>query len=249
MYQLIGLKGNQPNQLLVKNLGVKNKKIAIPVIILLVISVALCLCLGSILSNSQTHQKEHKSNTQPKSIVYGKEPAIEIALPFAQTYAQEYNRTLTTTKATLRETDRPYWFIEIGLETVENPESKYHLKTSGYEVTVWADTGEIYHQCAIPPYSEQDFKISLEKAIEIAYPLTQVYAQNNNRTIATTVTGWAGYVDSRPCWQIDISFETMNGDAKALHLVRGHPYGNQAYAVSIWGDTGKVLSQNVQGYY
>lgn len=226
-----------------KNLGVKNKKIAIPIIILLVISVALCLGLGSILSNSQT------SNTQPKSIVYGKETAIEIALPFAQAYAQEYNRTLTTTKATLRETDRPYWFIEIGLETVENPESKYHLKTPGYEVTVWADTGEIYHQCVIPPYSEQDFKISLEKAIEIAYPITQVYAQNNNRTIATTVTGWAGYVDSRPCWQIDINFETMSGDEKALHLVHGHPYGIQAYAVTIWGDTGEVRSQNEQGYY
>jgi len=222
---LIGLKGDLPNHLLVENLGVKSKKIVISAILLLAISVALCVGLGSTLSNSQA------SNTPPISVVYGEEEAVKIALPLVQAYAQENNRTLTTTKTILRETDRPYWFIEIELKTAENPDFKYHLQTTSYEVAVWVDTGEIRHHGSIwidthgllwlnnsptASYCEDDFKISLDKAIEIAYLFAQTYAQENNRTL-TTVDSYAGYADSRPTYSIDIRFEAIKDEDVDLY--------------------------------
>jgi len=206
-------------------MGAKSKKIVIPVILFSVIIVALCLVLGL-------------ANMQPNGPISTEERAVEIALPIVQTYAQENNRTITTTKTTLRESARPYWLVEIGLKDVENPNGIYHLRTTSYEVTMWADTGEIYHHGSIwaeLPYNEEKFKIPIDIAIEIAYPFAQKYAQENNLTITTT-NSWTGEEYSRPAWMIDIQFDNIN-------------QGFYSYCIFIWGDTGEIRWHREQGWY
>jgi hypothetical protein len=81
-------------------------------------------------------------------------------------------------------------------------------------------------------------------AIDLALPIAQAYAQENNRTI-TTVNSNIFYVDSRPTWQIDIHFEPIHTHEKAI---QGHPYGIYAYCVAIWGDTGEIRHHNEQSH-
>jgi antitoxin component of RelBE/YafQ-DinJ toxin-antitoxin module len=175
-----------------------------------------------------------------------KEEANEIALPLAQTYAQKNNYTISTITTTLRETTKPYWLIETEFEPTKIAQYAINNETItisyAYEVTVWADTGKIYHHSSItinpltnaPNLSKENVKITVDEAIEIALPLAQTYAQKNNRTITTihSTCNLDSYLDSRPWWQITIGFED------------GERIGSQmwvaGYTVRIWGDTGEI---------
>jgi len=126
-----------------KKLGVHDKKI-FPIMLLsivLIIVVCIIVVMGSTIGNSQ------ESNIQSNDPVSAEKKVIEIALPLAQEYIQRPDQhkdySIVTTKATLEETDRPYWFVEITFK-VERDECRC-APAKGYEVVVWADTGEIYH--------------------------------------------------------------------------------------------------------
>jgi len=245
----------------------KNKRILILAILLTVVITTICLFLGSIFSIQS-------SNTQPNGPVSTDEQAIKIAIPLAKTCAKEKNYTITTPKATFRESTRPYWVVEIEFKTIENKDQQspsiliFDLNQQSsifnatkdenyqnpsylytYEVTIWADTGEIYHHGIMTFRTLHDdlndveeFGISVDQAFELALPFVQVYAQENNRTITTNVCIYAGYVNSRPTWIIEMNFETINDKQK--HDVQYYIYG---YAVLIWGDTGEIRDHGVQG--
>jgi hypothetical protein len=216
----------------------KNKKIFIPIILVSVIIVALCLVLNS-------------ANTQSKGPVSTEDQAVKIALPLAKTCAKENNLAITTTKATLIESINPYWLVEFELKTDEYTDPA--IKRYAYEVAVWADTGKIYHhgptQVAIAPKapkdsSEENVKITLDKAIEIALPLAQAYAQENNRTITTIISSC--YLNARSSWDFDIIFETIKSDKIDSS---GGQYWIIGYQVSVWADTGEIQRHNVIGIH
>ncbi|MCL2135666.1 MAG: hypothetical protein FWH37_09030 [Candidatus Bathyarchaeota archaeon] len=226
-------------------MSVNGKKIFITaMLIFVVLVIAVCIVVGSTMGNSQD------SNTQPISPVSTENQAIEIALPLAQTYAQENNFAITATKATFIEATNSYWFVEVEFKIMEYTHSK--IERVGYEVAVWADTGKIYHQgfmqigidTQVPDgSSEENVKITLDKAIEIALPLAQVYAQENNRTPTTLSSNC--YFDARPCWDIIVNFEVMEKET-------GEPFSEQygvcGYYICIWADTGEIQSYSVLNF-
>jgi hypothetical protein len=223
-------------------LGVTGKKILIPVILISVILiVAVCIFGGSTIGNNQG------SNTRPNGFVSTENQAVEIALPLAQAYAQEYNLAITTTKATFIESNNPYWFVEIEFQVKEWEHSR--IEKAAYEIAVWADTGKIYHHGSMQVIvgseaqngsSEENVKITLDKAVEIALPLAQTYAQENNRT-TTTLTSTC-YLDTRPSWDVIINFEVIETE-------KGEPISEQCgisgYYIGIWADTGEIRTHSV----
>ncbi len=79
-----------------------------------------------------------------------KEQAVNIALPYAQKYADAHGRTVETTNATLyyvrgSEGKRdayavyPEWSVEIGFEEANSTPNIF-----GYNVLLWADTGDVF---------------------------------------------------------------------------------------------------------
>ena len=211
---------------------------------MLLVVVILCMSLfGPII------KRQGSNSMLPAGNVSSEIKAVEIALPLAQAYVQENNRTILSTEVTLRVADRSYWLVEFETTVIEKPGGGYP-RVNVYEVTVWADTGEIYHHGIVWISGSRDgsngreaFKISVDQAIEIALPFAQMYAQENNRVITTKVSVDAGYVNSRPGWQVDIFFEPIAYDK---HSVQYYIYG---YAVLIWGDTGEIRHHGEQGSY
>lgn len=122
-------------------MGVTGKKILIPVILISVILiVAVCIFGGSTIGNNQG------SNTRPNGFVSTENQAVEIALPLAQTYAQENNRTTTTLTSTCYLDTRPSWDVIINFEVIETEKGEpisEQCGISGYYIGIWADTGEI----------------------------------------------------------------------------------------------------------
>jgi hypothetical protein len=216
----------------VKELGVNCKKTLIPIIL---IAIVLIIATVLVMGNSQ------ESNSRPNSSVSTENQAVEIALPLAQAYVKRTDHhkdySITTTKASLKETDRPYWFIEIELK-IERHEC-YCRPATGYEVAVWADTGEIYHHGPIWN-GDTPFKISVDKAIETALPLAQAYAQENNHTITTLTSSC--YFDIRPGWDIIVNFEVIEKEKGESF---GEQYGIGGYYVGIWADTGEIRTHSV----
>ena len=139
--------------------------------------------------------------------------ALEIAMPIVEQYAKENNRTITTVEATLRQSS--HWFIEVGFEAVEG--KGYHDRSGAYQVSMWADSGEIWHHGPIwhnawrnVSASDEFIKLTVNEAIASALPIAEQYAQENNRTITTMVgASLSNYADSRPSWLIDVKFETI----------------------------------------
>lgn len=230
-----------------KNLGekrAKSKKLVYGLVILvssIILTFSLCLAFSPIV-NSQ------KSNILSTSPVSTDDEAIRIALPIVEQYIEENNRTITTVEATVRNSTQPYWFIEVGFEAMES--RGYHDRSSAYEVSVWADTGEIWHHGPIwynawrnsPSASDENIKITVDEAIEIAMPIAEEYARENNRTITTMIeASLSNYADSRPSWQIDVKFEAVE-ELGVQHWI-------DAYQVSVWADTGEIHSHNEQGWY
>ncbi|MDR2204520.1 MAG: hypothetical protein LBE76_09580 [Nitrososphaerota archaeon] len=249
-----------------------SKRLFVPIILLLIGTIVLCLFLCSIINIQGL-------NTQQTGLVSTDDQAIQIALPLAKTYAKENNYTITLTRASLGESTRPYWLVEIEFKTTENKDKQNSsisifdlnqqsnifnaIESEGYqspsylyevnyvyEVTIWADTGEIYHHGIMilntRPNDSSDMaeiRIPVDQAFEIALPFAQAYAQENNRTITTNVSVYAGYVNSRPSLQIDIYFEPIAYDQHSVQ------YYIHSYAVTIWGDTGEIRHHGEQGYY
>jgi uncharacterized protein YpmB len=211
-------------------------------ILVILFTVIIITALYLVLSSANNMQSNGPISTEKQ--------AIKIALPLVKAFTKENNLATTTTKATFIEsTNNPYWFVEIGLNTKENTDP--NVKRYAYTVAIWADTGKIYHhgpmQITIGPKApndsrEENVKITLDKAIEIALPLAQAYAQENNRII-TTITS-SCYLDSRSCWCFDINFEAIKSDKIDSS---GGQYWIIGYQVSVWADTGEIQSHNVAG--
>jgi len=231
---MLALKTAHHNYLLVRNMiAAKNKKIIVSVILFSVVIVTLCIVWG--LANMQTNESV---STEKK--------AVEIALPLAQEYIQRPDQhkdySIVTTKATFEETDRPHWFVEITFK-VERDEC-YCAPAKGYEVVMWADTGEIYHQGPVyhhdATYAVGTFEISIDKVKEIALPLAQAYAQANNRVITTLTISC--HLDNRPYWDVIMQFEAIeNKNMESL----GDQKGVCGYYVSVWADTGEIRRHDV----
>jgi autonomous glycyl radical cofactor GrcA len=231
----------------VKNLG--TKKFAYFFILLSVIIIVLCLFLGLAI-NRQESGRSGGSVSVDAMVVSTGDQAIELALPFAQAYAEEHDFDIFTTKAAFIESTKSYWLVEVEFKVVES-----FVKSHGYEVAVWADTGEIYHhgQMSIrfwPWIDVQDDDVenvnfSVNDAIEIALSFAQTYAQDHNRTIVTRVNSNC-YLDYRPYWTFGIPFEHTYGS-----LVDGQKIDEQywvgGYRVSIWADTGEIRDHGVIG--
>jgi hypothetical protein len=123
-------------------LSAKSKKSSLVILFSVVIIIVLCLVLGlTILLNNQ------RPPLLSDCVVSTKERAVEIALPFAQEYAQENNRTITTAGSDVFYIDsRPCWDVGITFEAIKPAEKELHSDQyfiSGYSVSIWGDTGEI----------------------------------------------------------------------------------------------------------
>jgi hypothetical protein len=235
----------------VKSLGekrAKSKRLIFGLLLLLAFSVILTVSLGLALSSTGNSQESNILSTDPVSTT---DDANRIAMPAIEQYAEENNRTITTVEATLRNSTRFYWFIEAGFEAVEG--KGYHERSCAYQVSVWEDTGEIWHQGPIwqnawrnVSVSDNLIKIPVDEAIAIALPVSEQYAKENNRTITTVEASLSNYVDSRPSWHINIKFEAVkNGE----HYWKDAQYWIDAYQVSVWADTGDIQSHNERGWY
>lgn len=226
--------------LLVKKLSQKGKRIFPIILLSVILIITVCIVVGSTIGNNQ------ESNIQPNSPISTEKQAIEIALPLAQTYIQKPDQhkdySIATTKATFEQSDRSYWFVEIGFK-VERDEC-YCVPASGYVVAVWADTGETDHHGPIyhnsPKYEVGTFKVSVDRANEIAWPLSQAYARENNRVI--TILSSSYNLDNRPYWDVIVQFE-------AIENAKGETFGNQkgvgGYYISVWADTGEIRGHDV----
>ena len=118
----------------------KSKKtFAILVLSAVIIVSSLILCLTII--------NDQESIMLPNCAVSTKVDAVEKALPFAQVYAQENNRTITTVDSEVFYVhDRPCWQITINFKAVKNHEHAFRDHPYGvyaYCVLIWADTGEV----------------------------------------------------------------------------------------------------------
>ena len=187
-------------------------------------------------SNSDAPVNEDSS---PNSDAPTNENVFDIAFSLAQTFAQENNYTITTTKTALKESTRPYWLIEVEFEAVKaDVRTDYVIQSSAYEITVWADTEEIWQhgqmRIITPPWApnatEENVKITIDQAIEIAWSIAQEYAKENNRVII--ITDSSCYLDSRPIWEIQITYAGME------RMIVG-------YHVSIFGDTGEIRNHQI----
>lgn len=161
--------------LLVDNLGAKSKKLIYGLAIL-VSSIILTVSLYGAFNPIGTSQE---SNISSPSSVSTDDDAIRIALPIVEESIEENNRTITNVEAILRNFTQPYWFIVARFEVVES--KGYHDRSGAYEVTVWADTGEIWHHGPIwinawrnsPGTSDENIKITVDEAIGIAMPIAE----------------------------------------------------------------------------
>jgi hypothetical protein len=236
----IRFKSITAQSLLVKKLSASGKKFFPIILISVILTIAVCIVVGSTIGISQ------ESNMQPNGPVSTEKQAVGIALSLAQEYIQNSDQhkdySIVTTKAVFEEVDRSYWFVEIGFK-VERDECRC-IPASGYAVAVWADTGETDHHGPIYHNGSKDvagtFKVSVDRANEIAWPLVQAYAQENNRAITTLNNGCI--LDNRPYYDVVAQFE-------AIENVKGETLGNQkgvgGYYVSVWADTGEIRSHNV----
>ena len=230
-----------------KDLGekrAKNKKLVYGLVIIvssIILTFSLCLAFSPIV----TSQESNKLSTSPIST---DDEAIRIAVPIVERYAEENNRTITTVEAMLRDSSQPYWFVEAVLEPIDG--RGYHERSVAYQVSIMADNGELWHHGPIWNNAWQNSSIwtmdkniiNVDKAIEIAIPIAEDYAKENNRTITTMVeASLSNYADSRPSWQIDIKFEPVD-ELGVQHWI-------DAYQVSVWGDTGEIQSHNERGWY
>lgn len=90
-----------------------------------------------------------ESTKTPADLFSTTDDAITIAMPIVEQYAEENNRTITTmVEASLSNyvDSRPSWQIDIKFDAIQRGEE--HLKDvqywiDAYQVSVWADTGEI----------------------------------------------------------------------------------------------------------
>ena len=212
----------------------------------MIFTFSLCLAFSPVANNQE-------STKTPADLVSTTDDAITIAMPIVEQYAEENNRTITTAEATFRNSTQPYWLVEVGLEVMET--KAYHDRSGAYEVSIRADTGTVQHHGPIwvnarsnsISASDENITITVEQAIELAMPLAEEYAQENNRTITTMVeASLSNYVDSRPSWQIDIKFEAVQKGAEYWKNVQ---YWIDAYQVLVWADTGDIKSCSERGWY
>jgi hypothetical protein len=227
----------------------KNKRL-FGLLLLLACSVTLTVAVGLALSSPDNNQEPDILSTDSIST---SDDANKIAIPIIEQYAEENNRTITTVDATLRDsTHRSYWFILADFEATEG--KGYHERSCAYQVSVWKDTGEIWHQGPIwqnawrnVSASDNPIKIPMDEAIATALPVSEQYAKENNRTLTSMIeTSLSNYADSRPSWHINIKFEPVkNGE----QYWKDAQYWIDAYQVSIWADTGEIQSHNERGWY
>jgi hypothetical protein len=118
-----------------------------------VISVVITLCI--VIVSLTTIFNSQRSSMLPDCVVSTKDEAIKNALPLAQTYAQENNRTITTIGSkVVYVNDRPYWGVTINFKDLEKNENGAPSQQwiYGYYVSIWADTGEIQHHSILGNY-------------------------------------------------------------------------------------------------
>ena len=97
--------------------------------------------------------------------------AIEIAMPYAETYANQHAQSVNTTHAYLewnRDIDAlrgdtcaiyPAWYVEMWYNNTENG-------VSGYGVTVWADNGQVASHSAKGHFtSEANFNVPFQEIV------------------------------------------------------------------------------------
>jgi len=223
---------------------VKSRKLVYSLLILNAFCVILTFSLYLAFSPLVNSQESTRLSTGPISTT---DEAIKIGMPIVDQYIEENNRTITTVEATLRNSTQPYWFIQVEFEGIES--RGYHDQSSGYEVSVWADSSEILQHGPIwhnsPSATDENTKNTVARAIEIAIPIAEEYIEENNRTITTMVeASLTNHTDSRPLWQIDVKFEPVkNGDYRDVqHWI-------DAYTVSIWADTCEIRSHSARGWY
>jgi flagellar basal body-associated protein FliL len=127
--------------MVVKNLSAKSRQSFCIILFSVIVIIVLCIVLGlTIFLSNQT------SNMLSDCVVSTKEQAVEIALPFAQVYAQENNRIITVVACNVVYFDsRPSWTVGVTFKVVEKANNaligQYYV--FGYTVSIWADTGEI----------------------------------------------------------------------------------------------------------
>jgi len=116
-----------------------------------------------------------------------------------------------------------------------------------YIITVSPSISESYLEKQTELATTKGLVSTANQAIEIAMPIVELYAKENNRTITSMVDATLSYDDSMPIWLVDVEFEAIKSLAEEPW--RDLQFWIDVYQVSIWADTGEIRYHDVKRHY